>query len=124
LEAAELVFLGESGGGGMVIEEVHLVVPEVGGGEKGSDRAGRAEGGVGAAVPVVLSVRSGRRGGLGGSAARGSPGWLHAGLDPGPHAVAVSAARDWRCRFVSWWKKSRTCTNFPVLLSISIFNRN
>jgi len=107
LEAAELLFLGESAGGGMVVEEVHLVVPEVGGGEKGSDRAGRAESGVGAAVPVVLGVRSGRRGGLGGSAARGSPGWLHAGLDPGPRAVAVSAARDWRCRFVSWWEKSR-----------------
>lgn len=65
------------------------MLPEVGGGENGGIGAGRAEGGVGAAVPVVLGVRSGRRGGLGRGAAGGSPGWLHAGLDPGPPAVAV-----------------------------------
>ena len=89
LEAAELVVLGESGDGGMVVEEeIHLVVPEVGGGAEGADGAGRAQGGVGAAVPVVLGVRPGRRVGLGRGAGGGSPGWLHAGLDPGLPAVS------------------------------------
>jgi len=97
------------------------VVPEVGGRAEGADGAGRAQGGVGAAVPVVLGVRPGRRVGLGRGAGGGSPGWLHAGLDPGPPAVAVSSARDWRCRFVSWWEKSGTCTKVLALLSISKF---
>jgi hypothetical protein len=97
------------------------VVPKVGGGEDGGIGARRAERGVSAAVPVILSVRSGRPGSLGRGAAGGSPGWLHAGLDPGlpaeaafPLALGIGDV---------WWKKSRTCTKVLVLLSISSSNQ-
>lgn len=54
--------LGKSEDNGVVVEEeIHLVVPEVGGGEESGEGAGRAQGGVGAAVSVVLSFRSGCR---------------------------------------------------------------
>jgi hypothetical protein len=89
LDAAELVALGEPGWA-VVEEEVHLVIPEVGGGAEAGEGAGRGEGGVGAAVPVVVGVGSGGWGGLQPRAAGGSPGWLHArGPDPGPPAVGV-----------------------------------
>jgi hypothetical protein len=84
LDAVELMALGESGDGGVVVEkEVHLVIPEVGGGAEAGERAGRGEGGVGAAVPVVIGIRSGRRGSLRCGSAIGSPGWIHAGCLPG-----------------------------------------
>lgn len=98
MEAGQLVGLGEAGDGVVEEEEVHLVIPEVGGGEEGGEGAGRAERGAGAEVPVVLAVRSGRR--RAAAAVRrggGSSGWLHAGS---PAAAAAAAARDWWCRFL------------------------
>jgi hypothetical protein len=72
--------LRESGDGGVVVEkEVHLVIPEVGGGTEAGEGAGRGEGGVGATVPVIIGIGSSRRGGLRCGSAIGSPGWLHAG---------------------------------------------
>jgi len=89
MEAGQLVGLGEAGDGVVEEEEVHLVIPEVGGGEEGGEGAGRAERGAGAEVPVVLAVRSGRR--RAAAAVRrggGSSGWLHAGS---PAAAAAAA---------------------------------
>lgn len=78
VEVAQLVAPREAGDG-VVQEKVHLVVPEIGGGAEGGDGARRPERGASAAVPLVLSVRSGRQEAVRRGAAGGSPGCLHAG---------------------------------------------